>query len=112
MLGYLPGLIHAWYIISVYPEVDGEYEPIGDAERGNATVHHIYVVSQGQGQQGQINRSYGTTGQGQGEAPKVPEGTRPGQQQAGAGEGSNGAARAPPTYAEAIKGDHKVQTRD
>jgi hypothetical protein len=30
---------------------------------------------------------------------------------AGAGEGSSGGA-VPPTYAEAVKGDHKVQSRD
>ena len=30
MLGYLPGLIHAWYIIARHPERDYDYEVIAD----------------------------------------------------------------------------------
>ena len=28
MLGYIPGLLHAWYIIAKYPEEVSGYEPI------------------------------------------------------------------------------------
>jgi uncharacterized membrane protein YqaE (UPF0057 family) len=119
-LGYLPGLIHAWYIIARYPEQDYDYEPI-DNERGGERVTYYYVShnERGAGQQGQMN--YGSTGRQQ---PKT-------QQQSGvvstdAPRSSSGAAgassstaqhasdgdNAPPTYDDAVKGDHKVQTDD
>lgn len=54
------------------------------------------------------------------QAPNVPPKPQQQQQQqqtgvvaADEGQGSsNGQTRAPPTYAEAVKGDHKVQTQD
>lgn len=48
VLGYVPGLLHAWYIIAKYPEPDYyDYERVGDRERGNgwATGGRVtYVV--------------------------------------------------------------------
>ncbi|ERF71493.1 hypothetical protein EPUS_00482 [Endocarpon pusillum Z07020] len=119
-LGYLPGLLHAWYIIARYPEHDYDYEPI-DNERGTERVTYYYVShnQRGTGPEGEMN--YGGTRHPQ---PK-------GQQQTGvvsnapapsnsspAGASSSreqhvpGGENAPPTYDDAVKGDHKVQTAD
>ncbi|RMD45044.1 hypothetical protein DV735_g96, partial [Chaetothyriales sp. CBS 134920] len=75
MLGYFPGLLHAWYIIFTYPEYDYDYVPVADEE-----ARVTYVV---QPQQYQY--------QGNEDGPS----TAP-----------------PPAYDEAIRGDHKIQTRD
>ncbi|KAJ5619911.1 hypothetical protein N7510_003895 [Penicillium lagena] len=112
LLGYLPGLIHACYIILKYPEADYDadaaYEPIpgGASQRRdleNGGVTYYYVAHQPLQHPSQ-QRSYGTVSQGQQAAPKPSD-----QPEGGAGSSSG---PAPPTYAEAVKGDHKVQTRD
>lgn len=103
LLGFLPGLLHAWYIISVTPD---DYELVpesGDLERGDGSRVSYYYVNQGQvtphGQQvahppqQQQAMNYGTTG---------PVGGASGQASSG---------EVPPTYNEAVKGDHKVQSR-
>jgi uncharacterized membrane protein YgcG len=123
MLGFIPGLLHAWYIIAKYPECDYDALP-QDAESGRVT----YIIVQSEdGRRTRVpknsvraaNSGYGTT------APMAPQvhqgqdgtwgsGEQGGGQQGGGqqgGEGSSGGA-VPPTYAEAVKGDHKVQTRD
>jgi uncharacterized membrane protein YqaE (UPF0057 family) len=117
-LGYLPGLLHAWYIIARNPEHDYDYEPI-DNERGGERVTYYYVShnQRGAGQQGQMN--YGGT------APSQPKGqqqsgvisTAPGPNDSAAVGASSsseqrvpGGDNAPPTYDDAVKGDHKVQT--
>jgi len=125
MLGFIPGLLHAWYIIAKYPENSYDYEPVaGDEERGHIT----YVVVQGPNGQQRVskgsrvvrNQGYGTTAtmvpgpQGAAAAPRVGQntnGTWGGGDANGVngGEGSSGSA-VPPTYAEAVKGDNKVQT--
>lgn len=117
-LGYIPGLIHAWYIILKYPEPDyddPDYQPIPgsgqDVEPGRVTY---YYVSH-QPLQHPSLRSYGTVGsqypvENRSSAPKQqPQnyGETPGE----GGEGSS-QGHAPPTYAEAVRGDHKVQTQD
>ena len=109
-LGFVPGLFHAWYIIAKFPEPAYEYEAVpGDREDGRVT--YVYVQQHG-GQgcrddqqprpQGAMN--YGTRGDGQ---------PRPAQQQsgvAGAGGGnSNNDSNVPPSYADVVAGDHKVQ---
>ncbi|PBP27995.1 stress response RCI peptide [Diplocarpon rosae] len=113
MLGFIPGLLHAWYIIAKYPE--HEYDPISaDSERGRVA----YIVVDGTGnrrvakpvrpqQQGVTSAGYGTT------APMAPpvHQDQNGTWNNNAAEGSSGGA-VPPSYAEAVKGDHKVQTRD
>ncbi len=113
MLGFIPGLLHAWYIIAKYPEIDYDILP-QDAESGRVT----YIIVQSEdGSRTRVpknsvrpaNAGYGTT------APMAPQvhqsqdGTWGSGEQGG--EGSSGGA-VPPTYAEAVKGDHKVQTRD
>lgn len=51
MLGFLPGLLHAWYIIAKFPEPTWEYETIPDAEagysRGGDRVAYVYVHDDG-----------------------------------------------------------------
>ncbi|KAK5165357.1 hypothetical protein LTR04_001247 [Oleoguttula sp. CCFEE 6159] len=133
-LGFLPGLLHAWYIIASYPDPSSDYEGLGqhDPEAGGATY---FVVAQGppggaqgaQRAQGSQN-GYGTVA--------APQNQFPGQQQSGtvnsfpqpraqlkpksagrserpgpeAGAGSSRGEEVPPSYQEAVKGDHKVQT--
>jgi len=121
MLGYLPGLLHAWYIIAKFPEGTGYQALSRDVESGHVTC--IYV----QGADGQQRRqqrsavpknsgarSAGNTSAGYGTTASAPN-VAPQQHQAQngtwseqSGESSNGAV--PPSYAEAIRGDHKVQT--
>lgn len=93
-----------------YPE---GYEPL-DVE-GSRRVTYYYVSRQ-PGEQRPMNRSYGTADT-QTSPPQVPSGTRPTEQnsQPEAGTSSNAApsgSHAPPTYAEAVRGDNKVQTQD
>jgi hypothetical protein len=120
MLGYLPGLLHAWYIISTHPERDYDYEPI-DSESGpqNGRVTYYFVRHEqphsgqqrgGQGQQAQPKpqaRNYGTQGT---SGPRVPNETHPAAgPSTGAGSDEPGA---PPSYSEVVKGDNKVQSAE
>lgn len=152
-LGYLPGLIHAWYcwpeepsfpsnrsnryIILQYPD-PYDYEALhGDQQGGEGSVTYYYVTRgpapprQGGGQaQGQT--TYGTVGSqpSAGQFPGQQSGTanafpqpqaKPQAQNVqaqmgvpGHEAGSEGSSQQPngppPTYADVIKGDHKVQT--
>ncbi|EXJ55165.1 hypothetical protein A1O7_08090 [Cladophialophora yegresii CBS 114405] len=128
MLGYLPGLLHAWYIIARHPERDYDYEVLPDAERQGGGQHgqhggrvtYYYIRHE-------PRRDYGTQGQrhnrpappppsAQGSnrpAPPPPSGN--GSQQApqgpsvGAGSDEPGA---PPSYSEVVRGDNKIQTQE
>ncbi|KAH7324692.1 hypothetical protein B0I35DRAFT_497211, partial [Stachybotrys elegans] len=117
VLGYIPGLIHAWYIIAKNPEPPHEYLPVSNNERHggrNGGVTYVYVQShpqhpqQPQGQPkngGHVN--YGTNG------PSSNATHQPQQQGVmDAGEGSSNHQGVPPSYAEVVAGDHKIQTRD
>ncbi|KAI9772367.1 MAG: hypothetical protein M1839_002503 [Geoglossum umbratile] len=108
-LGYIPGLLHAWYIIAKYPEA--RYELVAqDAEGGGV----VYYVNRHPQPHHHCHPSYGTT-----TAPLPPQQSgvvnqpqpAPGPSVQNTGEGSSGGA-ALPTYAEAVKGDHKIQTQD
>lgn len=115
VLGFIPGLLHAWYIIAKYPEIDYEQIPSQDAEQG----HVAYIIVQSpNGSQRRVVKSnvrpsgppsggYGTT------APMAPpvHQSENGAWNNNAAEGSSGGA-VPPTYAEAVQGDNKVQTQD
>lgn len=140
-LGFLPGLIHAWYIILKYPD-PYEYEGLQDGERGGDGSVTYYYVSRGPappprgGANGQT--SYGTVGSqpSGGQFPGQQAGTtnsfpqpkpQPQQQrqqpqqnaqpqygvagqELGGGQGSSEQPGGPPpTYADVIKGDNKVQ---
>ncbi|KAI0171800.1 hypothetical protein GGR52DRAFT_547717 [Hypoxylon sp. FL1284] len=105
VLGYIPGLLHSWYIISKFPETY-EYETVPqDGERGGR-VTYVYVHDQQPQPQPKPSSS----------APHPNYGsTTNGASSSAAGPSSGAAAeegRAPPTYAEAVQGDNKIQTHD
>jgi len=124
ILGYIPGLIHAWYIIAKNPEYDYEYQTVADDEAnvGNSRVTYYYVSQEPAGPRrpGQ-QRQYGTSAQ----APPVPQ-NKPGKAaRLPAPEGRSNMphagssvragddeASAPPSYADAVQGDHKVQRQE
>ncbi|KAK1139177.1 hypothetical protein N8T08_001233 [Aspergillus melleus] len=121
-LGYVPGLLHAWYIILKHPEPDYDdpsYEPVPggpaqgrDVENGGVTY---YYVSHQPGQQ-PPPRGYGTLGsQNPAQPAQAGRQASPKPQHGHAAEGGSSSqshddSRPPPTYAEAVKGDHKVQS--
>ncbi|KAI2606874.1 uncharacterized protein GGS25DRAFT_493591 [Hypoxylon fragiforme] len=107
VLGYIPGLLHAWYIIAKFPETY-EYDPVStDAdERGarGGSVRYVFVEPQPHPQPQVHPHHYP-------QQPNYGTAAAAGSSSAGpATEGEEG--RAPPTYAEAVKGDHKIQTHD
>jgi len=113
MLGYVPGLLHAWYIIAKFPESDYDSIP-GDEE---SRVTYVIVQTPNGGQQRvpknsirPANAGYGTTAT---MAPPVHQdqnGTWNNNGAPAGGSSSAGAAAPPPSYAQAVKGDNKVQT--
>lgn len=126
VLGYIPGLIHAWYIIAKYPEPDYDYQGATDAEGGRVYVfvHDNRPHGQGQQQQrpGQPHQvlpkpyaqpqshgvmNYGTAA-GSSTSPAPPPQNHTGGD---AGEGPSDGPP-PPSYAQVVAGDHKVQTRE
>ncbi|KAI9649678.1 hypothetical protein NHQ30_002259 [Ciborinia camelliae] len=122
MLGFLPGLLHAWYIIAKFPDQDYNYDSIPDSE-GGARVTYVVVQGPNGGPQRVAKNSRGAQRQQQGYGTTAPMEAPTVQQQhngtwamvgdgvqAPGGEGSSGAV--PPTYAEAVRGDHKVQSTD
>lgn len=119
-LGYVPGLLHAWYIILKNPEPDYDdlnYEPVpGSAESGrdveNGRVAYYYVAHQPL--QNPSPRTYGTLGSQPAPAANTTSAPKQHGYEEGPGEGAEGSSqgRAPPTYAEAVKGDNKVQTQE
>lgn len=113
MLGFLPGLFHAWYIIAITP--DPTYEQVPDEEQGGAVTYY-YVQGQPQYAHGGQRRprqqqGYGTVNG------STPSAQFPGQQSGFVGpsaptpaESSRPSTDVPPTYAQAVQGDHKVQS--
>lgn len=114
VLGFLPGLFHAWYIIAISP--DPTYEQVaGDEEQGRVTYYYVqgqpqYAPGGGQRPQRQ-QQGYGTVN-------NTPNAQFPGQQNGFVGpsaptpaESSRPSTDVPPTYAQAVQGDHKVQTK-
>ncbi|KAK6441171.1 hypothetical protein LTR95_002595 [Oleoguttula sp. CCFEE 5521] len=110
MLGFLPGLLHAWYIIAVTP--DPTYEPMGDEEQGGTVS---YYVVQGQPQYapgGQPQQGYGTVS-------SAPSNQFPGHESGfvqhpstapvAGGSSTRQGEEVPPSYSQAVAGDHKVQ---
>ncbi|KAI3318299.1 putative stress response RCI peptide [Xylariaceae sp. AK1471] len=118
LLGYIPGLLHAWYIIAKFPDTV-EYERVPqDYEdgRGSSRVTYVFVPAphshnQSQGQQQPKpgpGMDYGTTSNDAVSSSSAPSH----QDNEGSGSSNNKNAPAPPTYAEAVKGDHKIQSDD
>ncbi|KAJ5607060.1 hypothetical protein N7537_003679 [Penicillium hordei] len=116
LLCFFPGLIHAWYIILKYPEPNDDdvaYEPIPgggsrrrDLENGNVTY---YYVSH-QPIQHPSQRGYGTVNP-HGQPAPAPA-NKPHNQTEDSGNAGSSSAPPPPTYAEAVKGDNKVQSQE
>ncbi|MCJ1318949.1 hypothetical protein MMC15_004281 [Xylographa vitiligo] len=113
ILGYIPGLLHAWYIIAKYPDEDADgYAAIApDAEGGGGgRVTYYYVGSDGQrmGDGGAPQARGGGVGPQGGRG----EGGYGGVQMGGQGpsQGPSRGAAVPPSYDDAVKGDHKMQT--
>nr|POE71915.1 plasma membrane proteolipid 3 [Quercus suber] len=114
-LGFIPGLLHAWYIIAVTPDPTYEQVP-QDPEGGHVTY---YYVQQGQPQprdphgygtvsDGRVaykavpNQQFPAPRQGQGFVQPPPPATQ--SQAAGPSSGD-----VPPAYTDVVQGDHKVQ---
>jgi len=112
MLGYIPGLIHAWYIIAKNPEYDYEGVPDDEAQNGGrVTYYYVSHEQRPNSQRQQRAKNYGT----QGSAPPVPQGNRPIEGPAAgpsSGASRNDEAGAPPSYQDAVQGDHKVQRQE
>ncbi|EPE06749.1 stress response rci peptide [Ophiostoma piceae UAMH 11346] len=149
VLGYIPGLIHAWYIIAKFPEPDYDYEVLNqDAEGGRVTY---YVVQPGQPShshshsqngsrraQGASSSHHITTTSVAGDsnvpspivapaAPKIqenmnygtasPVASPPASSAAGPSTGDDDAGEGrsdgpPPSYAQTVAGDNKIQNQD
>ena len=111
-LGFLPGLLHAWYIISVTPEPT--YSELSQQDPESGRVTYYYVQSQPHyGHQGA--GGYGTVPNQQ--FPKPAAGSngfvaQP-QQQGGsssaAAAGTGASEDVPPSYQQAVGADNKVQ---
>lgn len=126
MLGYIPGLLHAWYIIAKNPEAcdddDDGYERLPGDGGENGRVTYFYVDPraqpgqrlQQQQQQQQQQRGYGTTESMRAsqqqllQQPQEPQQGASGQWQV-RGQPQGGSDGVPPSYEQAIRGDHKVQ---
>jgi uncharacterized membrane protein YqaE (UPF0057 family) len=121
-LGFLPGLLHAWYVILQNPDPYDGYNQVADGERGDGrTTYYVITHDQPAGRGGQQN--YGTVGSqpSNGQFPGQQSGVTnqhkqnkkaiaPAPQQSQSGQGSSSQPEGPPpTYADVIKGDHKVQ---
>ncbi|KAH8885526.1 hypothetical protein GQ53DRAFT_751213 [Thozetella sp. PMI_491] len=111
MLGFIPGLIHSWYIIAKYPEPSYDYEGPTDNEDG-----HVYVfVHDGRSRPQRASQppaqprpqGYGTTNN---QAPSAGPAPQAGPGPSEAAGPSDGLP--PPSYAQVVAGDNKVQSQD
>lgn len=117
----IPGLLHAWYIIAKFPEPSYDYQTVPQDSENGGRVTYVIIREDGRrsyrGQQppkpagqphGDMN--YGTASNGTGSA--APSSSAPAQPNNNtAGEGSSDGAP-PPSYAQVVAGDHKVQSQD
>ncbi|KAK0637065.1 hypothetical protein B0T17DRAFT_482210 [Bombardia bombarda] len=107
MLGFLPGLIHAWYIIAKYPEPSYEYDGPADSEGGQV---YVFVRENGQRPaQPHGGMNYGTASNASSSQAPAPAHAA---QQHGVDEGGPSDGHAPPSYAQVVAGDHKVQSQE
>jgi len=110
-LGWLPGLLHAWYVIAKFPDPYDDYEQV---PQHNESGRVTYVfVSQQPGSQGRPNAN-GRQSQHNGKTAARPQnyGATNDNGASSSSAGPASGANAPPTYAEAVKGDNKIQTQD
>ncbi|KAI0544180.1 hypothetical protein F4679DRAFT_565871 [Xylaria curta] len=116
-LGYVPGLFHAWYIIAKFPDEAEDYErvPQHDYERGggqqggSSRVHYVFVQAPAPQPQPQPQQQpkHNSTPVNYGTAAAAGSSSNHHDEAGGSGSGDD---HAPPTYAEAVKGDHKIQS--
>ena len=112
-LGFVPGLLHAWYIIAKFPDPD-DYAYDSLAQDREGSQHHVIYVVAGQ-PRAQSGPNYGTQGY-QHQQPQQPQQPQQQQQQqgvlgsSGAGGSSSQHQGVPPSYAEVVAGDNKVQS--
>jgi hypothetical protein len=133
VLGFLPGLFHAWYIIAATPEPTYEELAQNDPERGQITYYYVSNQQQPQYQQsargGQApikpaaaapQRGYGTVPNAQFPQEQGYVQPHPAQHPAAAAASSSAVPAAaqgqpaedgapPPSYKQVVEGDHKVQ---
>lgn len=124
MLGYIPGLLHAWYIIAKFPEHD--YDRVDDVERQGRVTYYYVSHQPGQNQRSAGQRNYGTQSgarapavpankpqpqqqSGTARIADVPDATGPSSSSVGAGSSERGA---PPSYSDVVRGDNKIQSQD
>ncbi|KAL1900045.1 hypothetical protein Cpir12675_001151 [Ceratocystis pirilliformis] len=119
LLGFIPGLLHAWYIIAKYPDPTYEYESLSHDNDDRVTY---VIVRNGQRAQNPTHSHthphaapqthapmhYGTTMHA---APAGSQSQAQGYSAAGPSNGGEGASdmSVPPSYAEVVAGDHKIQ---
>lgn len=117
-LGFLPGLLHAWYIIATYPDATYAQVAQQDPEGGNVTYYYVqqgqprYAAQGGQRQYGTVNSTpnaqfpHQQQGFVQPKPQPSPAATQP---QADAPEQGSSSTETPPSYAQAVAGDNKLQ---
>jgi len=125
ILGFLPGLLHAWYIIAKYPDPGYEYEALPN-DAGESRVRYVFVRDNGshcphpQHHQHQSQPQYQSPPAPGSHVASPPPPPPPQQQQQqqqhrqqdyGTTQAGPSDGGAPPSYTEAV-GDHKVQSRD
>ncbi|RDA94021.1 hypothetical protein CP533_5043 [Ophiocordyceps camponoti-saundersi (nom. inval.)] len=110
VLGFIPGLLHAWYIIAKFPDrsCDGMAH---EHEAGRVTYVYVQPPDDGRQPRPHGNMNYGTQNAAR---PQHKSGSREehGVAAAGSSSNDNGPRGVPPSYAEVVAGDHKIQTRD
>lgn len=125
VLGYIPGLIHAWYIIAKYPEPGSDYDTLPQSESEAGRVTYVIIHEDGRRSyrnqpanaaqpkpQQQNGMSYGTAGaNGSSASAPAPAPAPAAAATHNAGEGSSDGAP-PPSYAQVVAGDHKVQSQE
>jgi uncharacterized membrane protein YqaE (UPF0057 family) len=132
VLGFVPGLLHSWYIIAKYPESSShDYQRVPENTE-NGRVAYVIVPPQGhpapkpynhhaqtQGQHGQHQHGYGTVpghhaqtyAQVAASSSNTPQAPTYAQVASSSSNNDGDDGAAPPPYNEAV-GDHKVQTRN
>jgi len=112
MLGFVPGLLHAWYIIAKYPD---SYEAIPEDSEGGRVTYVVVAPHSGQPKQFKNTGRHSQRSQREGYGSTAPMNPNVHQEQNGtwATDAPAGSiAAVPPSYAEAVRGDNKVQTAD
>ena len=122
VLGFFPGLLHSWYIILKYPDAYNDYTSVphgGDAEGGTITYYYVSHRPSAEGVCQQFQQSadpapssqqnYGTTAPSS-SAPHRREGDQSGVAGRPGTKSGSAAQTVPPSYEQAIKGDHKIQS--